>query len=91
MRTAITLSAMGSSISDITDLMISLTESSDMLNYVDHEEAYKENYLEVVNGANESMRVLLRANNMVDYAALVSFDESLCRGTADSGSGGSAL
>ncbi len=72
----ITLSAMGSSISDITDLMISLTESSDMLNYVDHEEAYKENYLEVVNGANESMRVLLRANNMVDYAALVSFDES---------------
>lgn len=71
---AITLSTMGSSINDITDLMVSLALASDLADYVDHGTEYERNYLEVVNGANESMRVLLGANHMVDYVALLCLD-----------------
>lgn len=71
----ITLSAMGNSISDITDLMVSLSAGSDMADYVDQETEYERHFLQVVNGANESMRVLLHANNMVDYVALIRLKE----------------
>ncbi len=67
----ITLSAMGSSISDITGLMANLASASDMADYIEQGTKYETQYLDIVNGVNESMRILLRANTMVDYVALL--------------------
>ncbi|MCI8584413.1 MAG: sensor histidine kinase [Lachnospiraceae bacterium] len=72
---SVTLSVMDSSFSDITDLMVQLALASDLADYVDRGAEYESNHLKVVNGANESMRVLLRANNMIDYVALIRLDD----------------
>lgn len=71
----ITLSTMGGSISDITGLMVNLASASDMADYIEQGAKYEAQYLDIVNGVNESMRILLRANAMVDYVALVLLDQ----------------
>ena len=73
---SVTLSVIESYFGDITDLMINLALASDLADYADHgTEEYEENYLEVVNGANESMSILLRANNMIEYVAQLRLED----------------
>lgn len=72
----IALSTVTNSIDDVAELMVGLTTTSDLSNYVAAEPAHQGNPLEVVNGTNEAIRLLKRASTMVDYVALIRMDSS---------------
>jgi two-component system sensor histidine kinase YesM len=72
----IALSTVSSSIEDIEELMVNLTTTSDIKEYVNQKYSDTGNHLELINNANESMRFLKRANNMIDYVALLRMDNS---------------
>lgn len=72
----IALSTVSSSVEDITDLMVNLSTTSDLADYVSRDDKYEKKQLDVVNGTNEAMRVLIRANAMIDYVALLRMDTS---------------
>ena len=72
----IALSTVSSSMSDITDLMVNLSAMTDVAEFVRADEEYDEHDLQTLNGANAALRILVRANNMVDYAALLRLDST---------------
>lgn len=72
----IALSTVTNSIDDVAKLMVSLTTTSDLSDYVEMSDAYQTDYLKVVNGTNETMRLLKRASTMVDYVALIRMDST---------------
>lgn len=74
----ISLSTVSSSVSDITKLMTTLSATTNVEEFVDDGSNYQEHYLEIVNEANEAMRMLVSSNSIVDYAALLRMDGSEC-------------
>ena len=79
----IALSTVSSTMEDITDLMINLSTTEDVVEYVRADGGHDEYSLQTLNGTNAMLRFLVRANNMVDYAALLRLDstEYLYNGT----------
>lgn len=70
----IALSTVTNSIDDVAELMVSITTTSDLANYVAEGSAGQAYSLETVNGTNEALRLLKRASNMVDYVAVIRMD-----------------
>lgn len=72
----IALSTVTNSIDDVAELMVSITTTSDLTNYVASGSTGQANDLEVINGTNEALRLLKRASTMVDYVALLRMDSN---------------
>ncbi len=66
---SIALSTVDRAVDDISDLMISLSTTQDMRTYAGL--AGRDCPLDTLNGVNESLRFLVRASNLVDFAALL--------------------
>lgn len=69
-------STVGNSLDDIMNLMITLSTTTDMEDYVTYYGTDEGKYLDSMNGTNEAMRVLLQANSIIDYAALIRLNDS---------------
>ncbi len=74
----ISLSTASSSVSDVTTLMTNLSAATEVEEFVDDGPDYQEHYLETVNQDYEAMRLLLSANTVVNYVALLRTDGSEC-------------
>lgn len=72
----IALSTVSSAMDDITDLMINLSTTADVVGYVRADAEHDGYSLQTLNGTNAMLRFLVRANNMVDYAALLRLDST---------------
>ena len=65
------LSTVGSTIDDIANLMIMMTTIADISDYVNEEVESQVDYLQIVNGVNEELRLLKQSYAVIDYVALI--------------------
>lgn len=70
----VSLSTVSSTMDDLTELMLYLTKTSDVVDFTTRGPDYEENYLEIVNNTNEVMRFVKQASNIVDYVGLLRMD-----------------
>lgn len=70
----VSLSAVSSTIDDLTELMLSLSTTSDVVNFTTGGDEYQKNYLEIVNNTSELMRFVKRSSGIVDYVGLLRTD-----------------